>query len=209
MSKIEKRVAIYCNGDFVYILGSIGCSILGDHPESVVKDISVSSDNKKLGNALLLCLDNSKDLTNEEWDTAYGTDDQAFIESMKVKSAERDSNLIKKYRYKDKNALYKNMHSCSIFHHGDKTEIWPEKRSKGKGIDSYERFQNDGIEDIYVNPSIPPELLGACVRFAFIRCKGKGIDVVTKSLFLDGTPNSLKEYLESIDKDYKKWLITE
>jgi hypothetical protein len=47
--------------------------------------------------------------------------------------------------------------------------------------------------------------VGAAVRFAFTLCEGQGADIVAKALFTDGIPNSLGEYLATIDKDYKKW----
>jgi hypothetical protein len=71
----------------------------------------------------------------------------------------------------------------------------------------------DKENDIYILYGSPPEIIGAAVRYAFTRCKGKGpyakgAEIVTKALFPDGVPNSLEEYLESIDKDYKRWLIS-
>jgi hypothetical protein len=75
-------------------------------------------------------------------------------------------------------------------------------------LDTWEGSGND----IKISSSAPPHVIGAVVRYAFSRCKGKGpyakgAEIVTKALFPNGVPASLEEYLESVDKDYKKWLI--
>ena len=67
-------------------------------------------------------------------------------------------------------------------------------------------------EKIEIQYDSPAEILGAIVRFAFTKCKGKGpyakgVEIVSKALFPDGVPNSLEEYLESIDQNYEQWIV--
>ena len=205
MSDIKKRMTIHCNGDFIDITGRIGCSILGDTPDSTKKEIPTSSNNNDFGNALEVCLNNSKELTNDEWDAAYGTDDQKFYDSMIKKYEEYTIELVKKYGYKSKTVLYKNMMSCHIEVEGHVMVINIYNHIK---LDVWEGTDNS----IKISYNSPSEIIGAAVRYAFSRCKGKGpyakgAEIVTKALFPDGVPNSLEEYLESINKDYKQWLV--
>jgi hypothetical protein len=111
--------------------------------------------------------------------------------------------LQKKYGYKTKTAVYRNMHSCSLALDNAELTISPMYR---KGTGAWNGL--DERYNIVIQLDTPPELLGACARYAFTRCKGNGVNVVTKALFPDEAPNSLEEYLESIDKDYKRWLIS-
>ncbi len=125
---------------------------------------------------------------------------------MNKKVEERDIKLIEKYGIKNEKCSYKNMTPYTIWDYDDsilelsfpnhvKLTIW-------EGTDNIIKIRYDA----------PEEIIGVTVRYAFSRCKGngpyaKGAEIVTKALFPEGVPNSLKEYLESVDKDYRKWLI--
>jgi hypothetical protein len=98
--------------------------------------------------------------------------------------------------------MYKSMMICSVKSDGVTTTIEASKHIK---LHSWECTEYS----FQLSSYSPPELLGAAVRFAFTRCRGNGVDVVTKALFPNGVPNSLEEYLESVDPNYEKWLMRE
>ncbi len=206
-NKITKRMALQCNEKLLQITGGITCTILGDFIESAQKELSLPVENLILGNAIKICLENSKELTGEEWAAQYGTNCQEFSDSMGKKVEERDAEIMREYGFKDEKALYKNMMYSSILNYENIFEI--------NSFSHIKLTVWDWTDDkIRVSQDVPPELLGATVRYAFSRCKGKGpyakgAEIVTKALFPEGVPNSLEEYLESVNKDYRKWLIYE
>jgi hypothetical protein len=203
MSKItSKRAFCYCNGDFIFVKGDIWCSILRFVISKI--DLSIRSNNYDIGKALTECLENSKELLNDEWDAIYGTDDQAFIDLFRIENEKEDNILLQKYGYKNRNALYKNMMDCPIDIEGSVVTISIYNHTK---LDTWEGTD----ENFKISLLSPPAIIGATVRYAFSRCNGKGpyakgADIVSKALFPGGVPNSLEEYLKSIDNDYKKWL---
>jgi hypothetical protein len=200
---IKKRVSIHCNEKFIEMHGELWWSIL--YHSVSIKDSSLPLVNSVVGKMLIECLNNSKELTNDEWDARFGSDYQEYMNSTKEKE-ERDILTIKKYNYKSKNELYKNMMYCSVEIANCTIIISPWNHTK---LDTWEGSGSS----IQISSLSSPEIIGAAVRYAFSKCKGKGpyakgAEIVTKALFPDGVPNSLEEYLESIDKDYKRWLIS-
>ncbi|MDR0695643.1 MAG: CdiI family contact-dependent growth inhibition immunity protein [Holosporales bacterium] len=200
---IRKRASVQCNGDFISLKGEQWWSIL--YSTTSIKEISIFTENNLVGKSLIECLDKSKELTNEEWDKMFGTDYQGYLNTSDPKMSAHNAALIQKYNYSDRNALYKNMMDCPI-----------EIKNDLMTIDIYNHTKLDIWEgsgdSIQISASAPPEIIGAAVRYAFSRCRGKGpyakgAEIVTKALFPNGAPDSLEKYLESVDKDYKKWLI--
>ena len=205
MSEIKRRMTAKCNGDFIFIKGWITCTILAASIDEAKKDISIDSTNEVIGKNLIFCLKQSKELTNDEWDFIYGSNDQQFMESMEKEADKENINFVQKYLYKDDTALKKNMMACWIDSELGKLTISSSAHTKLTTWDWADY-------NIKIYNDAPPEIIGAAVRYAFSKCIGKGAyakgaEIVTKALFPDGVPNSLEEYLESIDPDYKKWLV--
>ena len=206
MSVLTKNMSLQCNEKLLGITGGITCTIIGDLIGSAQKKLPHPFDNLTLGLAVKTCLENSKELTVPEWDEKYGTDDKAFYESMAKKIDERDAETIQEYGFKDEKALYKNMMRCTIWEFDD-TEL--EIRSS-----FHERLEvwDSGDFKVKIRYDSPDEILGATVRYALAKCRGKGsyakgAEMVSKILFPEGVPDSVKEYLASINPDYEKWLI--
>lgn len=208
MNKITKRMSVNCNELYLESVGGITCTLLGDDVESAQRELILPVDNYVLGEAIKTCLENSKELTNDEWDAIYGTNDNEFYKSMQEKMEARSASQIEKYGYKSEKAMYKNMMSCPIFVYDDSViDICPWRHIKltvWEGMDT----------EIKVRYDTPIEILGAVVRYAFTKCQGKGpyakgVEIVTNVLFPNEVPASLEEYLESIDQNYDKWLIKE
>ncbi len=199
-------MSLQCNEKLLEINGGITCTIIGDLIDSAQKKLPHPFDNLTLGLAVKTCLENSRELTGQEWVEKYGTNTKAFYESMAKKIDERDAETIQEYGFKDEKALYKNMMRCSITVYEnfevelsildhEKLELW--------------RGQDFNIKIRYDSPD---EILGATVRYALAKCRGKGsyakgAEMVSKILFPEGVPDSVEEYLASINQDYEKWLI--
>ena len=191
----SKNGTSYCNGEFISIEGRIswGCYY---STEGARLYRSCNSTVNLVGESTLEALRKSKEVNAVEGKIMF-TDEKRLSEYKKQLEYEMTT-----YNYKTETALYKNMMSCSISDDGERIEISPRFHRKS---DIFEGL--DAKYNIYISSDSPPEIIGAALKFAFTRCKGKGVDVVTKALFPDGTPNSLEGYLESVDPDYKKWLI--
>ena len=206
MRGLTKNISLFCNEKFIWIKGGITCTMLGDPIDSAQKKLPHPFDNLTLGLAVKTCLENSKELTVAEWDEKYGTDDKAFYESMAKKIDEMINEMIYKYGFKDENAFNKNMMSSGILVYDD-LEIVVDNSIHDK-LESWDF----GDFKVKIRYDSPDEILGATVRYALAKCRGKGsyakgAEMVSKILFPEGVPDSVKEYLASIDPDYEKWLI--
>ena len=203
--KNTRKASMWCNEKFLRTRGGMSCTMLGDF---IFSTLPHPFDNLTLGLAVKTCLENSKELTVPEWDEKYGTDDKAFYESMAKKIDERDAETIQEYGFKDEKALYKNMMLCSILVYDDsEIDIMWNVHTK---LDTWEADGDDREYKIQYNS--PDEILGATVRYALAKCRGKGsyakgAEMVSKILFPEGVPDSVEEYLASINPDYEKWLI--
>ena len=200
MINLKRRGSCDCNGDFVLIASDIWYGGRSTSFEDSRFYHNCCDSINVIGETALNALNKSREVDSAESKVMFTN------EKISARYKERMEYMLTTYNYKTENALYKNMMSCSISDDGEKIEISPMK--KGNGIGNYERTKTDGIKDIYLSSDSPPEIIGAALKFAFTRCKGKGVEVVTKALFPGGVPNSLEEYLESVNKNYKNWLIS-
>lgn len=126
-----------------------------------------------------------------------------LIEEAKENTNEQFYSLQRQYGYKTKNDMYKNMMFCDLRLSNNKLTISPWKR---KGPEAWNGMDEE--HKIIIRFPIPDELLGAAIRFAFTRCVGSGAIKVAKLLFPTGIPESLDEYLASVNPNYKNWLIS-
>jgi hypothetical protein len=194
-----------CSVEYNAVIASFTtyCNNCAD-PENEPIHENISIDNQLLGNTVLKAINLSRDLSSNKKYRDFFT-----REAMKERHDRYISNFCAKSGYKTKNVAFKNMMHLSIsLKENKKLRILPTIHEALTGWGYFETRE----EDIYVPYESPPEIIGAAVRYAFSRCKGKGpyakgAEIVTKALFPEGVPGSLEEYLESIDKDYKKWLV--
>lgn len=206
--KTTKKMDIWCNEKFLRTRGGMSCTMLGDFIFSVLPH---PFDNVTLGSAIKTCLENSKELSVDEWDEKYGTNDKAFQEYMSQKVEEHDAEMMQEYGFKDEKALYRNMMSSGILVYDD-SEIVVDNSIHDK-LESWDF----GDFKVKIRYDSPDEVLGATVRYALANCRGKGsyakgAEMVSKILFPEasfpeGVPASLDEYLSFLNLDYKQWLI--
>ncbi|MDR0695174.1 MAG: CdiI family contact-dependent growth inhibition immunity protein [Holosporales bacterium] len=193
----EKRGSVDCNGGLILIEGNKWCGLGGYYSTKEAKSYnSIDLENIDFGIKIKEILEKSVNLL-------YSKKAMEFIRLENNEDWKQQFEFLKmNYGYKTEQSFSKNMMHCTLVKKDEKLKISP-----------WERVRNgwDGLDekyDITLKSDVIPELLGATVRFAFTRCRGKGLDVVTKALFPNGVPNSLEEYLESVDPDYKQWLIS-
>jgi hypothetical protein len=172
--------SIDCNGDFLWISGVKRCGYGFISSKDNNTYLNLTCTKNELGNAVNNAL--SKTVSYE-----YSKEiDDFLMEEARIDKKETD--------------LYRNMMSCSITLHNKTLEIAPSKQVRGGwnglGVESHMLLKSDASA----------ELIGAAACFAFTRCQGKGRDIVINALFPDGKPNSLEEYLASVNSDYKKWV---
>jgi hypothetical protein len=191
-----KRGSIDCNGDFLWITGVKQCGYGFISSKDNNTYLSTTCTKEELGNAVNNAL--SKTVSYE-----YSKETDDFLmEEARIDKKEQFQHLKKIYSYKKETDLYRYMISCSITLHNKTLEIAPSKQVRG-GWNGLGKKSH-----ILLKSDTPLDLFGATVRFAFTRCQGKGRDIVINALFPDGEPNSLEEYLASVNSDYKNWVIS-
>ena len=75
--------------------------------------------------------------------------------------------LMGKYGYKTKRALFMDMKSCDIEEREGVITIGPNHHEK---LEAWGREKGDGIEDVVIEASRGPSEIGAALRLAFSRC---------------------------------------
>jgi hypothetical protein len=193
----EKRGSVDCNGDFLLLKGDKWCGFGGYYSTKDSKTfLNPCTSNIEIGISVWKTLGKSINLpySKETMELFMEESEEEWIVQFKY--------LKNIYGYKTKTAAYRNMHSCTLALNDGKLKIAPMYR---KGTGAWNGL--DAKYDIILRSDVSPELLGATVRYAFTLCRGQGVNVVTKALFPDVVPNSLEEYLESVDPDYERWLI--
>jgi hypothetical protein len=131
------------------------------------KDFTISDflllpnvDNKTLGENVLLALSKSRTITKEEYLTFFN------LEVTKKQIEEWEKNLMQKFGYKTKRALYRKMNRCWIYLKNGVIEISPSNHEKLK---AWSGIRN---ADIFLSLNNSPEEIGAGLRLAFSKCIG-------------------------------------
>jgi hypothetical protein len=115
-------------------------------------------------------------------------------ELVEQRSSEWIDFVSKKYWYKNKKAMFKNMQSCSAEMDAKTIVVSPWKHDNLEGWDGM-----DKSFDLIIPSSSHPEVIGAAVRYSIARCTGKGADLVAKKLFPNGVPDTFEDYLQSLN----------
>jgi hypothetical protein len=77
--------------------------------------------------------------------------------------------LMTRYGYKTKRALFKNMNLCDVERKADVISITPNHHQK---LEAWGREKDDGIENVVIPADSSPAEIGAALRLAFSRCTG-------------------------------------
>ncbi len=95
--------------------------------------------------------------------------DLSDYKQVALRDAERTQNLMARYGYKTKRALFKDMKNCSIKSAEGTMAISPTHHEK---LEAWGRTKDDGIEDVVIPADSSPAGIGAALRLAFSRCTG-------------------------------------
>lgn len=75
--------------------------------------------------------------------------------------------LMRRYGYKTKRALFKSMMNCGIEQLNNMITITPMRHIK---LEMWEGLSADGIENVVIPSTSTPAEIGAALRLAFSRC---------------------------------------
>lgn len=159
---VKKRWAsALFNGDFYLLETYSGYGMSRRDPVGKQHFLLQSVDAEKLGEALLDALAHSRFLSLAELDD--------FFDYAKTKQsyAEWVDALVKRYAYKSKRALFKNMACCSVTVVDDNLEIIPNRHEK---LEMWVGAQNEGVENVVIPAKSSPIDVGEALRMAFSRC---------------------------------------
>jgi hypothetical protein len=185
---MKKEASIECNLDFIRVC-TVSCGIqVGRDPKFASLDFSINENIVLLGDSLLTAISRSRSLGPED-------DDYLLISWTAQKEIYKSEveETIKKYNYKNKKSLFKNMQSCSVEMEDKSITISPWNHEK---LDSWYGINKNFI--ITISATSSSEIIGAAVKYSIARCTGRGADLVAKKLFPDGVPDTFENYLRSL-----------
>lgn len=130
-------------------------------PEGPQYFLTLNVENIKLGLAILNSLKHSRWINLDEISTFYHPD------KLKDQYAKWVKNLMEKYEYKTKRALFKNMNACNIRVCENEMQISPLRHEK---LEGWGAEKGDNLEPVILPADSSPEEVGAALRLAFSRC---------------------------------------
>ncbi|WP_035061424.1 contact-dependent growth inhibition system immunity protein [Andreprevotia chitinilytica] len=166
MSDVVKKqwAAVYRNDEFIHIETHSGYR--GGLPDPDGKRFLLSPDvaDEELGTAVLSALANSRFLPPREHEAFFDMRGRV-VPQYEVWVSE----LMARYGYKTKRALFKNMANCGIEVCEGQLKISPTHHEK---LEAWSREKNDGIEDVLISSTSSVVEVGAALRLALSRCTG-------------------------------------
>lgn len=152
----------YENQDLINISTWSSCGIRALDPDGANILLSKNASNEELGQAALLALSKSRKIEQSEIATFFDRD------NVNQRYNNWVANLMDKYGYKTKRALFKKMMRCSIEIRNGVLTISPSYHDKLEGWGG-EGFTESDKVILPINSS--PEEIGAGLRLAFSRCR--------------------------------------
>ena len=151
----------YENQDFINISTFSGCGIQALDPDGANILLSKNASNEELGQAALLALSKSRKIKESEY---------IYFDNNNISQRYNNwvANLMDKYGYKTKRALFKKMMQCSIEIRDGVLTISPSIHEKLEGWGG-DDFTESNKVILPINSS--PEEIGAGLRLAFSRCR--------------------------------------
>jgi len=151
------------NDRFMLIMTRYGCpGGLYDYSAASYFFSPDTEDNIGIGHAVLSALKASRPVSRDEFDDIY---------ALSMEGSQYNdffSGVMKRFEYKTKRALFKEMRSVSIMIDGQNIKLSPSKHVK---LQAWGREKGDGIEDVIIPFTSEPAEVGQALRLAFSRCK--------------------------------------
>lgn len=166
MSSVEHRpsASALCNGDFILIETNSGRGRMQTDPDAPQHLLRMDAPDDEIGTAVLLALSRSRQIALEEIATFFD------LERNDKLYAEWIIDLMHRYGYKTKRALFKDMMNVSIRLEkaGATIRFTPMRH---EALEAWGREKGDGIEDVIVSAVSSPAEIGAGFRVALERCR--------------------------------------
>ena len=153
---------IYKNQDFIEVKTFSGNGITTSDPDGIRKLLPLDVSDEELGQVTLLALSKSRIIDVSEIGTFFNIDNVMKRYDAWV------ADLMAKYNYKTKRALFKNMMKCSVEIRDGRLTISPSCHEK------LEAWSGEGIsddDDVVLSVNSTTEEIGAGLRLAFSRCR--------------------------------------
>lgn len=153
----------HSNGDFILVESYSGLGRMQLDSEAPQFHLPMGSADLDAGRAVLEALSNSRQISMDEIPQFFDLDRTNRVYKEWI------LDLIVRYGYKTKRALFKDMKSVSIRLNPSQT-IMTLAPSHHDRLESWIRTKSDGIEDVVVPADSSPAEIGAALRLAFSRC---------------------------------------
>lgn len=155
--------SIYMTDKFICINTSSGYGLLTMDPNFPSIALSLDCSDQTLGEKLLLALQQSNTLiNNEDYDVLFNP------KNVKEKWNNWLNQLKLDYQYRSKRHLLSNMLNCSVFLLNNQLSINPSHHSKWEGWDGL-----DDSQDVILSLDNSTKEIGAGLRLALSRCTTK------------------------------------
>ncbi len=154
---------VFLTNEFLLIETQSGLGMVATDPLFPPHLLQPDSDNQSVGLTILQALSDSRTLTDLADRVALFD-----LEKGKEQYVAWIANLMNKYGYKTKRALFKNMKNCGVHCVNEIITISP---TKHETLEAWGREKDDGIEVVILSADSSPEAIGAGLRLALSRCK--------------------------------------
>ena len=153
---------VYKNQDFIEVKTFSGNGITTSDPDGIQKLLPLDVSDEELGQVTLLALAKSRIIDVSELGPLINRD------NVKKRYDASVADLMAKYNYKTKRALFKNMMRCYVEISDGRLTISPSWHEK------LEAWSGEGISDddkVVLSVNSTTEEIGAGLRLAFSRCR--------------------------------------
>ena len=153
---------VYKNQDFILVVTFSGYRSRTSDPDGIQILLPLDVSDEELGQATLLALSKSRVIEVSEIGTFFN------IDNIKKRYDAWVADLMTKYNYKTKRALFKNMMQCTVEIRDERLTISPSRHEK------LEVWSGKGISDddkVVLSVNSTTEEIGAGLRLAFSRCR--------------------------------------
>ena len=153
---------VYKNQDFILVVTFSGYNRRTSDPDGIQILLPLDVSDEELGQATLLALSKSRIIDVSEIGTFFNIDNVMKRYDAWV------ADLMAKYNYKTKRALFKKMMQCSVEIRDGRLTISPSCHEK------LEAWSGEGIsddDDVVLSVNSTTEEIGAGLRLAFSRCR--------------------------------------
>ncbi|WP_162578042.1 contact-dependent growth inhibition system immunity protein [Variovorax sp. PBS-H4] len=158
----QKWASAYFNGDYYFVVTNSGYRGCARDPSGHEVHLVGSATDEQLGEGVLKALSGSRFLKMEEIDEFFS------LKEIMSNYENWVASLLKRYKYKTRRALFKNMMLCNITVVAETMEIGPTRHEK---LEAWGQERDDEIEQVLLSADSSAQEIGKALRTAFDRCE--------------------------------------